>query len=101
MRNRPKRGGRVKSSRGDEWIVADVLQSGVDTYTVTCVAPGEFERARERVVAYIKRDREFLLSMLLWAPLAVVALSLAMSIWGSVALVAAAVAVVSFAWVTK
>ena len=45
VRNRPKRGGRVKSSRGDEWIVADVLQSGVDTYTVTCVAPGEFERS--------------------------------------------------------
>ena len=101
VRNRPKRGGRVKNSRGDEWIVADVLQSGANTYTVTCVAPGEFERTRERVVAYLRRDREFVLFMLLWVPLLVVTLSLAMSVWASVALVATAAAVVSFAWATK
>ena len=101
VRNRPKRGSRVKTSRGDEWIVADVLQSGVDTYTVTCVAPQEFESTQERAVAYIRRDREFVLTMLVWVPLALVTLSLAMPVWASIALVATAAGAVWFAWATK
>ena len=101
VRHRPKRGARIKNSRGDEWIVADVLQSGVDTYTVTCVAPREFESTRERVMAYVRRDREFVLGMALWVPLALVTLSFAISVWASIALVATAAAAVSFAWATK
>jgi hypothetical protein len=101
VQNRPKRGSRVKSSRGDDWIVADVLQSGVDTYTVTCVAPREFESRRERATAYVRRDREFVMSMLLWVPLALVTLSLAVSVWASIALVATAAVAVWFAWATK
>ena len=101
VHKRPRRGNRVKNSRGDEWIVADVLQSGVDTYTVTCVAPREFGSRQDRVVAYVRRDREFVLSMLLWVPLALVTLSLAMSVWASIALVATAAGAVSFAWATK
>ena len=101
MRNRPTRGSRVKNDRGDEWIVADVLQSGVDTYTVTCVAPREFERRRERAMAYLRRDWGFALSMLLWVPLTIVALSFAVSVWASIALVATAAGAVWFAWATK
>jgi len=98
---RPKRGSRVKRGLGSDWIVADVLQSGVDTYTVTCVAPQEFESRRDRTSAYLRRDWEFVLSMLLWVPLALVVLSLAVPIWASTALVAAAVGAVWFAWATK
>ena len=101
VRKRPKRGVRVKNSRGDEWIVGDVLQSGVDTYTVTCVAPREFDSRLERVAAYLRRDRDFVLAMLLWVPLAAVTLSLAMPLRASIALVAVAAAVVCFAWATK
>jgi hypothetical protein len=101
VRNRPRRGSRVKSGQGHDWIVADVLQSGVDTYTVTCVAPQEFESRRDRVVAYVRRDREFVLCMLLWVPLALVTLSLALSVWASIVLVVVAAGAVWFAWATK
>ena len=101
MHKPPKRGGRVENSRGDEWVVAEVLQSGVDTYTATCVAPRESESAPERAMAYVRRDLGFVLAMLLWIPLAVVTLSLAMSVWASIALVAAAAGAVWFAWATK
>jgi len=39
--------------------------------------------------------------MLLWVPLALVVLSLAVPIWASIALVAAAAGAVWFAWATK
>jgi hypothetical protein len=52
-------------------------------------------------VAYLRRDREFVLCLLFWVPLGLVTLSLAMSVWASFVLVATAVAVVSFAWATK
>jgi uncharacterized OB-fold protein len=97
----PKRGSRVEDRHGDEWIVAEVLQSGVETYTVTCVSPREFESRRERAVAYVRRDLGFVASMLLWMPLALVALSFAMSVWASFALVATAAGAVWFAWATK
>ena len=35
----PRHGVRVRSSQGKDWIVDEVVRSGVDTYTVTCVAP--------------------------------------------------------------
>lgn len=101
VRKRPKRGGRVTNSRGDDWVVADVLQSGVDTYTVTCVAPREFESKRDRVGAYVRRDWAFAVGMLLWVPLALVTLSLAVSVWASIALVVTAAGIVWFAWATK
>jgi hypothetical protein len=94
----------VPASRTAEEASGSTLtycKSGVDTYTVTCVAPQEFESRRERVVAYLRRDREFVLGLLLWVPLGLVTLSLAMSVWASFVLVATAVAVVSFAWATK
>ena len=37
---RPHPGQRVRSRRGDIWVVDDVLQSGDHTYTVSCAAPG-------------------------------------------------------------
>jgi hypothetical protein len=98
---RPKPGSRVSRALGSDWIVADVLQSGVDTYTVTCVAPQEFESRRERTRAYLRRDWEFVLGMLLWVPLALVALSIAVPVWASITLVAAAAGAVWFAWATK
>jgi hypothetical protein len=52
-------------------------------------------------MAYVRRDREFVLGMLLWVPLALVTLSLAMSVWASIALVATAAGAVWFAWATK
>jgi hypothetical protein len=52
-------------------------------------------------MAYLRRDREFVLSMLLWVPLAIVTLSLAVSVWASIALVVTAAGAVSFAWATK
>lgn len=36
---KPKPGDRVRSAKGDIRTVAEVLKSGIDTYTVTCVAP--------------------------------------------------------------
>ena len=68
---------------------------------MTCVAPREFASRRERAVAYVTRDKDFALSMLLWVPLALVAFSFAMSVWASIALVATAAAVVWFVWATK
>jgi hypothetical protein len=41
------------------------------------------------------------MSMLLWVPLALVTLSLAVSVWASIALVATAAVAVWFAWATK
>jgi len=39
MREPPAIGRRVRSEKGDIWTVAEVLKSGIQTYTVTCVAP--------------------------------------------------------------
>ena len=39
MREPPKLGRRVRSVKGDVWTVAEVLKSGIDTYTVTCAPP--------------------------------------------------------------
>jgi len=39
MREPPTIGRRVRSAKGDVWTVAEVLKSGIQTYTVSCVAP--------------------------------------------------------------
>ena len=36
---KPKPGDRVRSEKGDIWTVGEVMRSGIDTYTVACVAP--------------------------------------------------------------
>jgi hypothetical protein len=38
----PEPGSHVRSSTGEDWIVEEVLQSGIDTYTVFCVGRREF-----------------------------------------------------------
>jgi hypothetical protein len=98
---RPRRGHRVRSRKGDDWIIADVLQSGADTYTVTCVAPREIDGTRNRALAYLRRDREFVLGMLFVATTTSVALSGVMPIWASLVVTAAIVTFMIFAWATK
>jgi hypothetical protein len=49
----PTPGTRIRDRGGDSWgktwVVDEVLQSGVDTYTVYCVSRGEYlDRFRER-----------------------------------------------------
>jgi hypothetical protein len=101
VHTQPRRGLRVRSRRGVVWIIADVLQSGADTYTVTCVAPREIDGMRERAMAYLRRDREFVLVTLFGAAWVLVALSSLMAIWVSFVLVAIIVTFVIFAWATK
>jgi hypothetical protein len=36
VHERPHVGGRIRDSSGRAWRVAEVLQSGIDLYTVTC-----------------------------------------------------------------
>lgn len=38
----PRRGQRIRNNRGDVCFVTDVLQSGINTYTVTCVGRRDF-----------------------------------------------------------
>jgi hypothetical protein len=45
----PTPGTRIRDHRGKTWVVDEVLQSGLDTYTVHCVSRGEYlDRFRER-----------------------------------------------------
>ena len=97
----PRRGARVRSGPGKDWVVCDVLQSGVKTYTVTCVAPDELPGRRERVLAYLRRDREFALLALLWNVLFLVLLSQIMTAWAAVLVVVLAAMLTWFAWATK
>ena len=101
VRTPPRRGFRVRSSRGDAWIIADVLRSGARTYTVTCVAPREIDDIRARATAYLRRDWEFCLALPFMATGAVVALSIVTAIWFSFFLVATSAAFAIFAWATK
>ena len=98
---RPQRGSRVRSKMDGDWIVADVLQSGADLYTVTCVAPREIANLQMRARAYLRRDREFVLAVLLGSAWTVLALSNLLPIWVACALVATLTAFVWFAWATK
>jgi hypothetical protein len=98
---KPRPGRRVRSGEGVHWITADVLQSGADTYTVTCVAPREIDSARERAMAYLRRDREFVLVTLFGAAWTLIALSIFMAIWVSFVLVAIIATFVLFVWATK
>src|SRR5262245_13885100 len=41
VRRLPRPGARMRSESGAVWVVAEVLQSGVDSYTVRCVAPND------------------------------------------------------------
>ena len=97
----PQRGARVRSRQGRDWVVCDVLRSGVDTYTVTCVGPDELHGIRARGLAYLRRDREFVLLALLWSALFFVCLSQIMRVWAAVVLVAIVAGLAWFAWVTK
>lgn len=102
VKQRPQPGSRVRSQDGaGDWIAADVLQSGADLYTVTCIAPREITSVQMRVRAYLKRDREFVLVALFWSAWALLALSHVLPIWVAFALVAAITAFFSFAWATK
>ena len=101
VHTKPRPGRRVRSSQGVHWITADVLQSGADTYTVNCVAPREIDSTRERAMAYLERDREFVLVTLFAAAWALFALSSFMAIWVSFVLVAIIATFVIIAWATK
>jgi hypothetical protein len=57
----PRRGQRVKNQRGDVSFVTEVLPSGLNTYTVTCVGAQAF---REDLRSRSARE---LVSDLLWA----------------------------------
>lgn len=101
VRKAPRHGVRVRSNRGTDWIVDDVQRCGVDTYTVTCVAPGELMDWRERAVAYFRRDREFVAATLFWSILVVVLLSQVMNLWASLVVADSLATVACFAWATK
>ena len=102
VNQRPQRGSRVRSQHGaGDWIVADVLQSGADLYTVTCVAPREIVSVQMRVMAYLRRDREFALAMLLGSAWTFAALSYVLPMGVAFALVATITAFLWFAWATK
>jgi hypothetical protein len=101
VQTKPRPGRRVRSSQGDHWITAEVLQSGADTYTVTCVAPREINGTRERAMAYLERDREFVLVTLFGSGWTLFALSGFMAIWVSFVLVAIIVTFLIIAWATK
>ena len=60
-----KAGVRVSNASGEPWIVRDVYRSGINTYTATCIAPGEIKNVPRRVSAYLRRDWEFLSAVLL------------------------------------
>ena len=98
---RPQRGSRVRSKKDGDWIVADVLQSGANLYTVTCVDPREIASMQMRLRAYLRRDREFVLATLLGSAWTLLALSSQLPIWLACALVATIAALISFAWATK
>lgn len=97
----PRHGVRVRSNQGTDWIIDDVVRTGVDTYTVTCVAPGELADTRERAVAYLRRDREFLAATLFWSALVAVLLSQVANLWASLVVVGLLATVACFAWATK
>ena len=78
---RPATAVRVRSNEGTDWIVDDVLRSGVDTYTVTCVAPADSRDMRERTVAYLRRDWEFVAATLFWCALVFALMSQVMNVW--------------------
>jgi len=42
MRDAPRLGSRIRSPQGAAWTVADVVKSGKNTFTVTCVARSEY-----------------------------------------------------------
>jgi hypothetical protein len=44
----PRRGRRIRSREGTEFVVSDVFQSGQSTYTVVCVRRAEFLREERR-----------------------------------------------------
>ena len=59
----PSPGTRLRSSSGKEWFVAEVLPSGRDLYTVSCLGPDELKdagtgsvRARLRVAGDVADD---------------------------------------------
>ena len=96
----PRHGVRVRSSQGTDWIVDDVVRSGVDTYTVTCIAPGELLDKRERAVAYLRRDWEFVAHALL-ERVAVALMSQVMNLWASLVVADLLATAACFAWATK
>jgi len=101
VRKPPRRGMRVRRAPKEDWIVGEVFQSGANTYTVICVAPGDIASFQERAVAYLRRDHEFVLVTLLVSACAVIGLSAVMTVWAALVLVAIAGAFVCFAWATK
>ena len=101
VRKVPRHGVRVRSSEGTDWIVDDVLRSGVDTYTVTCVAPAELADMRERAVAYLRRDWEFIAATLFWCALVLALMSQVMNVWASLIVASLLATGACFAWATK
>ena len=79
----------------------DVVQSGVNTYTVTCVAPGEFPDKRERAVAYLRRDREFVGPRFSGALMLFALMSQVMNVWTSLVIAGSITTAACFAWATK
>ena len=101
VRTVPRHGGCVRSSRGTDWIVDDVVRSGVDTYTVTCVAPGELVSKRERAVSYLRRDWQFVVATLFWCVFLFALMSQVMNAWTSLVVAEVLATVACFAWATK
>ena len=58
MREPPKLGCRVRSVTGGVWTVAEVLKSGIDTHTVTCLAPSP--GVRDLAADLLERARDSL-----------------------------------------
>ena len=55
----PRRGRRFRSGWGNVWVVDEVVASGVDTYTVTCVAPRRgLEGTKDLTTDLLERARE-------------------------------------------
>ena len=58
LREPPKLRSRVRSATGGVWTVAEVLKSGIDTYTVTCLAPSP--GVRDLAADLVERARDSL-----------------------------------------
>ena len=57
MRVCPRVGRHVRSPAGAVWRVAEVLKSGIDTYTVTCVAPSRVAKLPDLAADQLRHAR--------------------------------------------
>ena len=55
MRKLPKLGRHVRSPEGSVWKVAEVLKSGLTTYTVTCEAPSLLTKVPDAAAGHARQ----------------------------------------------